>query len=77
MAKPAAQEGCPVIPGRISRLWGLINRLGQDRRGATAIEYAMIGGLIFAVSAGAIRLYGAKLNTVYDKIGTTIGSNLN
>ncbi len=50
---------------------GLARFLG-DTRGATAIEYAMIGGLIFAVIAGTLKLYGAKLDGVYDRIGTTI-----
>lgn len=50
----------------------VLARLFGDTRGATAIEYAMIGGLIFAVIAGTLKLYGAKLDGVYDRIGTTI-----
>ncbi|WP_132249794.1 Flp family type IVb pilin [Methylobacterium segetis] len=76
MAKPVVQEEA-TASGRARRLTALLLALGCDRRGATAIEYAMIGALIFAVAAGAIRLYGSKLNGVYDRIGTTIGSNLN
>jgi len=51
----------------------LYGRFLSDASGATAIEYGMIGGLIFAVIAGTLKLYGAKLDTVYMQIGTTIG----
>ncbi|AWN34890.1 Flp family type IVb pilin [Methylobacterium radiodurans] len=50
------------------------NRIGafaRDRRGSTAMEYAMIGALIFAVAAGTIKLYGTKMNDVYGRIGAT------
>lgn len=43
-----------------------------DARGATAIEYAMIGGLIFAVAAGGIRLYGVQASSVFGRIGTAM-----
>ncbi len=49
-----------------------VRRFARDRRGGTAIEYAMIGALIFAVVAGGIRLYGSKLSGVYTRIGDTI-----
>lgn len=44
-------------------------RFLRDARGGTAMEYAMIGALIFAVAAGTIRLYGSKVNDVYARIG--------
>lgn len=51
---------------------GLLRAFRRDARGATAIEYGMIGFLVFAVAAGAIKLYGTQLNNVYNTIGTTI-----
>ena len=50
-----------------------LRRFLRDASGATAIEYGMIGGLIFAVIAGSLKLYGAKLDSVYLQIGSTIG----
>lgn len=49
-------------------------RFLADRRGTTAIEYGMIGFLIFAVAAGGIKVFGTKVNTVYNTIGTTINA---
>lgn len=48
-----------------------VSAFACDRRGSTAMEYAMIGALIFAVAAGTIKLYGSKMNDVYARIGTT------
>lgn len=48
-------------------------RFLRDARGATAIEYAMIGALVFAVAAGSIKLYGSKVDNVYARLGNTIG----
>ncbi len=50
----------------------LLGRFLSDASGATAVEYGMIGGLIFAVIAGSLKLYGAKLDSVYVQIGSTI-----
>ncbi|WP_336485651.1 Flp family type IVb pilin [Methylobacterium nigriterrae] len=67
----------PGAGGRIGRvLLDGARRLRADARGVTAIEYAMIAGLIFAVLAGSLRLYGTKMNTVYDRIGTEISAQI-
>ena len=50
----------------------LLRRFLCDASGATAVEYGMIGGLIFAVIAGTLKLYGSKLDSVYLQIGSTI-----
>ncbi|MER2269697.1 Flp family type IVb pilin [Methylobacterium oxalidis] len=77
MAKTAEQEGCPAGRARLPRLGDLVSRFGPDRRGATAIEYAMIAALVFLASVGSYRLYATKLGGVYDMLGTTIGSAMN
>ncbi|WP_449410471.1 Flp family type IVb pilin [Methylobacterium komagatae] len=71
MCEPTENPTKGFLTGRHPGLLGFARFLG-DTRGATAIEYAMIGGLIFAVIAGTLKLYGAKLDGVYDRIGTTI-----
>ena len=61
-----------------SERWGLsrafvrARRFVGDARGGTAIEYALIGGLIFAVAAGSIRLYGTRVSAVYGQIGSAM-----
>ncbi len=55
-------------PGRMIQA---VSAFARDRRGSTAMEYAMIGALIFAVAAGTIKLYGSKMNDVYARIGAT------
>jgi len=37
-----------------------------DQRGVTALEYAMIAGLIAAVIAGGVTTLGTHLNTAYN-----------
>lgn len=49
-----------------------LRRFKGDASGATALEYAMIGGLIFAVIVGSLKLYGSKLDGVYGQIGSTM-----
>ncbi len=63
-----AMERGGAEPGRTPPAFSAFAR---DRRGSTAMEYAMIGALIFAVAAGTIKLYGSKMNDVYARIGTT------
>lgn len=50
----------------------LLRGFRDNALGTTAIEYGMIGFLIFAVAAGAIKVYGTRVNNVYNTIGTTI-----
>lgn len=67
---PTAAEGTGATE-RNGAEPGRIRVFARDRRGSTAMEYAMIGALIFAVAAGTIKLYGSKMNDVYARIGTT------
>ncbi|GJD88818.1 MULTISPECIES: Flp family type IVb pilin [Methylobacterium] len=64
--RTGAEDG--NVPGRTTRA---VSAFARDQRGSTAMEYAMIGALIFAVAAGTIKLYGSKMNDVYVRIGTT------
>jgi pilus assembly protein Flp/PilA len=48
---------------------GLIALL-KDRRGATAIEYALIASLISIVLVGAIVAVGTNMTGMYDNVAT-------
>ena len=50
----------------------LIRKLIRDERGATAIEYGLIGSLVsVAIIVGATTL-GTRLNLVYDSVATAL-----
>ncbi|BCK74583.1 flp pilus assembly protein, pilin Flp [Acetobacter aceti NRIC 0242] len=51
-----------------------IRALLSDREGVTAIEYALIAGLIAVASFGAMKLLGSSLQTLFSTISTTLGS---
>ena len=53
----------------MDRLW---SRLVADRRGATAIEYGLLGGLIALALIGALTLLGEALDVKFDFIDLTI-----
>lgn len=69
MAEPiAAAMDTPVPRCAVRRIAPLARRFVHEAGGATAIEYALIAGLIFIVAVGSIRLYSSKVNTVYSQI---------
>jgi pilus assembly protein Flp/PilA len=47
-------------------------RFGRDTRGSTALEYALIGFLIFVVAVTSIRAYATRVSSVYDRINTAV-----
>lgn len=47
-------------------------RFGSDERGATAIEYGLIAGLIFLAIVFGIQNYATSMNAVYASIETAI-----
>jgi Flp pilus assembly pilin Flp len=59
-------------PSAARRTVAVLRHFLHDARGGTAIEYAMIGGLIFAVIAGSLKLYGARMSGVYGQIGSAM-----
>jgi pilus assembly protein Flp/PilA len=48
----------------------------RDRRGATAIEYALIVSLIFLVIVTSVTLFGQKTTNMYDFISATIAAHV-
>ncbi|NPD69204.1 Flp family type IVb pilin [Lichenicola cladoniae] len=48
--------------------------LKHDQRAVTALEYALIAGLISVVLVAAVGTFGSKLSGVFTSIGTTLGT---
>jgi pilus assembly protein Flp/PilA len=46
----------------------LIKRLLSEERGATAIEYGLIAGLIAVVIIGALTVTGTSLKSVFESV---------
>jgi Flp pilus assembly pilin Flp len=55
-----------------SRVLTVATRLLRDTRGSTAMEYALIGSLIFLVAAGSLRYYASRMNGVYTQINNAV-----
>ncbi|MEL6062546.1 MULTISPECIES: Flp family type IVb pilin [unclassified Methylobacterium] len=68
--KDAAQSEVPAGAGN-AWMAGTA-RFARDARGSTAIEYALIGSLIFLVAAGSIRIYVSRMGGVYNQISTAV-----
>jgi pilus assembly protein Flp/PilA len=49
------------------------DRLKRDEKGATAVEYGLMVGLIAVVIIAAVTLLGTKLDGLFDTIGTKLG----
>ena len=49
-------------------------RLRNDRRAVTALEYALIAGLIAVVIIGAVTTLGSKTSAVFEKVSSGISS---
>ncbi|HEX8418048.1 MAG TPA: Flp family type IVb pilin [Methylobacterium sp.] len=48
---------------------------GRDARGATAIEYALISGLIFLAIVASLNLFADRMKTMYGVIETAVTRN--
>ena len=51
-----------------------IERLEERDKGATLVEYGLITGLIVAIAIAAMAILKTNVNTMFTKIGTTIGA---
>ena len=49
-------------------------RLNRDERAVTAVEYALIAGLIAVVIIGAVTTLGTNISTVFSRVGTDIST---
>lgn len=57
-------------------LFSVISARFEDRkeRGATAVEYGLLVGLIAVVIIAAVILLGTKLNLIFEKTGSSLPS---
>ncbi len=55
-------------------LFSVVSARFEDRkeRGATAVEYGLLVGLIAVVIIAAVILLGTRLNAMFDKAGTSL-----
>jgi pilus assembly protein Flp/PilA len=53
-----------------------VRRIFADRTGATAIEYALIAGVIAAAIVGAVTAIGTSLAGIFNNLGTIAASAL-
>ena len=50
----------------------ILSRLIEDRRGVTAIEYALIAALIAVAAIAAFTLVGTRLSTTFSTVGAKL-----
>jgi pilus assembly protein Flp/PilA len=50
----------------------LYHALHRDDRGATAVEYGLMVGLIAAVIVGIVTTLGGKLNTLFGTVSNAV-----
>lgn len=50
----------------------IIQRLAQNRRAATSIEYALLAGLIAVVIIGALTIFGTEIGNTFNAVANAI-----
>lgn len=50
----------------------ILRRLRRDTRGATAVEYAMIVGLVAVATIGTLTTLGTNLGGMFERISTAL-----
>jgi len=51
----------------------VVSRLGDTRRGATAVEYGLLLAFVAAICVSAITLFGGATAGLYEKVFTVDG----
>lgn len=49
-----------------------VQKLRSDRRGATAVEYAMIVGLVAIASLATLTTLGTNVNSMFSRLSTAL-----
>ncbi len=57
-----------------SQAVSLLQRVCRDRRGVTALEYAILAGLIVAAVVVAVGLFTPQIESAYSHLGSTVAS---
>jgi pilus assembly protein Flp/PilA len=70
------QRPSEVLPVQTRRagVWTRLRRWVSREDGASAIEYALIAGLIAVSIIGALSVAGANLGDLFDTIATELGN---
>ncbi|NHO54330.1 Flp family type IVb pilin [Acetobacter estunensis] len=63
-----------LIKAMNSRMATRMRELLVDRKGVTAIEYALLAGVLAVIVLAAAKGLGSSLKTVYGSISDTVGS---
>ena len=50
----------------------MFKRLGADKNGVTALEYALIAALVAVVIIGGVSLLGTNISSVFSTVANTI-----
>ncbi|MGI4799411.1 MAG: Flp family type IVb pilin [Janthinobacterium lividum] len=48
--------------------------LKHDQRAVTALEYALIAGLVAVTIIGAVTTLGTNISSIFGKVGSDVGS---
>lgn len=56
---------------------GLLEQIGRDTEGATAVEYGLILALIFLAIIGAVSSFGSSTIAMWTTISTTVDAAIN
>ncbi len=51
----------------------VVHRMGDTRRGATAVEYGLLLALVVAVAMSAITMFGSSTAGLFTKLSTIAG----
>jgi pilus assembly protein Flp/PilA len=55
-------------------MWKLLQRLGRDESGASALEYGLVVGLIALVIIAGLALAGNTLSQLFNYIGSELSN---
>ena len=58
----------------VIQLVQFLKRLGRDERGATAVEYGLILGLIFLTMLGTLNAFGQEAIAMWNRVASEIQS---
>jgi pilus assembly protein Flp/PilA len=53
-------------------MFNMLRGVVGDKRGVTALEYALIAALVAVVIIGGVSLLGSNVNTVFSTVANTI-----
>ncbi|MFZ5957697.1 Flp family type IVb pilin [Pseudomonas knackmussii] len=53
-------------------VYSKVKAFAQDQEGATAIEYAVIAGLIVVAIVGTLQVLGPQLNGIFEQISAAL-----